>query len=50
MKINFLNLIITGTLGGLMVSISHNPLIFAPLAFIVGVVCSYFIPILGEDS
>jgi hypothetical protein len=50
MKINFLNLFITGTLGGLRVSISPNPLIFVPLSFISGVVCSYFIPILEEDS
>jgi hypothetical protein len=50
MKINFLNIIITGACGALIASFFSNPLIFVPLAAIVGVVCSYFIPIFEEDS
>jgi hypothetical protein len=50
MKFNFLNIIITGACGALVASFSPNPLIFVPLAAIVGLVCSYFIPIFDEDS
>ena len=51
MKYNILNLFITGILGGLIGFIFHdNPLIYVPLAFITGIVCSVFIPILKEDT
>jgi hypothetical protein len=46
MNINIRNFIITGILGGLIGCIFHNPLIFVPLAFISGLVCSILSPFL----
>jgi hypothetical protein len=45
MNINIRNLFITGILGGLIGFIFPNPLIYAPLAFISGLVCSIFFTI-----
>jgi hypothetical protein len=50
MKINIRNLIIIGILGGIIGFIFPNPLIFVPLSFLNGIVCSVFIPILKEDT
>jgi hypothetical protein len=50
MKYNIRNLIIINILGGIIGCIFPNPLIFVPLAFINGVVCSIFIPILKKDT